>query len=87
MKYRWENRKQMADVRVTGLWAHAGWFVGAIFAVLGIIADAANVSLGLEPTSWFLLSIAVFVASMPFYMGVGMAWYLRTTEAKSEKKE
>lgn len=51
MKYRWENRKQMADVRGMGLWAHAGWFVGAIFAVLGIIADAANVTLGLESTS------------------------------------
>jgi len=87
MKYRWENRKQMADVRVAGLWGHTGWFLGAIFAVLGIIGDAANVTLGLEPTSWLLLAIAVFVASIPFYMGLGLAWYLRTTEAKSGKKE
>ena len=87
MKYRWENRKQMADVRVAGLWGHTGWFLGAIFAVLGIIGDAANVTLGLEPTSWLLLAIAVFVASIPFYMALGLAWYLRTTEAKSGKKE
>ncbi|MBN2187652.1 MAG: hypothetical protein JW732_09450 [Dehalococcoidia bacterium] len=87
MKYRWENRKQMADVRVVGLWGHAGFFLGAIFAVLGIIGDAANVTLGLEPTSWLLLAIAVFVASIPFYMGLGLAWYLRNAEAKSVKKE
>lgn len=87
MKYRWEDRKRMADVRVAGLGGHTGWFLGAIFAVLGIIADAANVTLGLEPTSWLLLAIVVFMASMPFYMGLGLAWYLRTTGAKGEKKE
>jgi len=87
MKYHWEGRKRMADVRGMGLWAHAGWFLAAVFAVLGIIGDAANVTLGLEPTSWLLLAIVAFAAGMPFFMGVGMAWYLRTTEAKSGKKE
>jgi len=87
MKYRWEDRKQMADVRVAGLWGHICWFLGAIFAVLGIIGDAANVTLGLEPTSWLLLAIGAFVAGIPFFIGLGLAWYLRTTEAKGEKKE
>jgi len=84
--YRWEDRKQMSDVRVAGMAAHVGWFIGAIFAVLGIIGDAANVTLGLEPTSWLLLAIFAIVASVPFYMGLGLAWYLRTTEAKSKTK-
>lgn len=85
--YHWEKREHMADVRGMGLWAHVGWFVAALFALLGIIGDAANVTLGLEATSWLLLSIVAFLASMPFYLAVGLAWYLRTTEAKSEKKE
>lgn len=87
MKYHWEKREHMADVRVMGLWGHVGWFVAALFALLGIIGDAANVTLGLEATSWLLLSIVAFLASMPFYVALGLAWYLRTTEAKSEKKE
>ena len=87
MKYRWEDRKQLADVRGTGMAAHVGWFLGVIFALLGIIGDAANVNLGLEPISWLLLAIFAIVASVPFYMGLGLAWYLRTTEAKSKTKE
>jgi len=87
MKYHWERHDRMADVRGMGLWAHVGWFVAALFALLGIIGDAANVTLGLEATSWLLLSIVAFLASMPFYLALGLAWYLRTTEAKSEKKE
>jgi len=85
--YHWEKRERMADVRVMGLWGHTCWFVGALFALLGIIGDAANVTLGLEATSWLLLAIVAFVAGMPFFVGLGLAWYLRTTEAKSEKKE
>ena len=52
------------------------WILGAIFAVLGIIADAMNVTLGLEPSSWFLLSIALFVASISWYLGWAVAVYL-----------
>jgi len=85
--YHWENRKRMSDVRVMGLWGHAGWFIAVIFAVIGIIGDAANVAVGLEPMSWLLLAIFAILASIPFYLGLGMAWYLRTTEAKSKAKE
>jgi len=87
MSYHWEKRECMADVRGMGMWGHVGWFIGALFALLGIIGDAANVTLGLEATSWLLLSIVAFLASMPFYVALGLAWYLRTEEAKSEKKE
>jgi len=85
--YHWEDRKQVSDVRKMGLWAHAGWFIGVIFAVIGIIGDAANVAVGLEPISWLLLAIFTILATVPFYMGMGLAWYLRTTEAKSKAKE
>ena len=35
-----------------GLAGHVCWFLGAVFAVLGIIGDAANATLGLEPMAW-----------------------------------
>ena len=85
--YRWEKRKQMSDVRVAGLWGHTGLFIAVIFAVIGIIGDAANVAVGLEPMSWLLLAIFAILASIPFYLALGLAWYLRTTEAKSKEKE
>ena len=87
MKYHWEDRKRVSDVRGMGLCAHVSWFLGAVFAVLGIIGDAANITLGLEPASWLLLAIVTFLAGMPFFMGVGVAWYLRTKEAKDERKK
>ena len=88
MAGRWEDRKRMvAGIGLEGLYGHIGWFLGLIFAVLGVIGDAANVNLGLEPISWFLLAIVASLLAIPFFMGVGVSWYLSTTEAKSEKEE
>ena len=69
------------------VWGGACWILGAIFAILGIIGDAMNATLGLEPTSWFLLAIALFVASIPEYIGWAVAVYFDAKEAKSKEKE
>ena len=74
-----------ASLGSSGMSAHICWFLGAVFAILGIIGDAANITLGLEPTSWFLLAIVTFLASITYFFGMGLAWYLITTDA--EKKE
>jgi len=79
-KYRWEDRERMASTRSAGLAGHTCWFLAAIFAVLGIIGDAINATIGLEPLSWFLLAGVVALLSIPFYMGLGLGWYL--TEKK-----
>ena len=42
--------------------------LGAVFAVLGIISEAINITFGLVPTSWYLLSIASFAASIGWYI-------------------
>jgi len=84
----WEDRKRViASVSRAGLWGGTTFFLGVIFAVLGVIGDAANVTLGLEPMAWFLLAIVVSVLSVTFYIGWAVAWYLSTTEAKSKKEE
>jgi len=67
------------------MWAMLGgvcWILGVVFAILGIIADAMNGTLGLESASWLLLAIATFVISAIWYLSWAVAMYLRTTEAK-----
>lgn len=70
----------------SGIWAALGgacWFLGIIFAVLGIISAAMNTTLvSLTPEHWFLLSIAAFVASIPEYIGWAVAVYLNSIESK-----
>jgi hypothetical protein len=83
----WED---LEKVKAGVSWGAVGdvcWLLGIIFAVLRVVGDAANVKLGLEPTSWFLLAIVVSVLSVSSYIYWAVAWYLRSTEAKSKKKE
>ncbi len=75
----------MASIGVSGLCGHISFFLGVIFAVLGVIGDAANVSLGLEPISWLLLAIAAFVISAIGYFSWGVVVYVDAIEAKSKK--
>jgi len=75
MAYPWEkpikSREELRPlVRSFGLQAHICWWLGAVFAVLGIIAGAMNASLGLSSTGWLLLAIAVFVAGISLAMDV-----------------
>ena len=41
------------------------FFLGIIFAVIGVIGEAANFTLGLSSTIWLLLAIASFLAPIP----------------------
>jgi len=86
MPHHWEDPKELkASVPREGLIGHVCWLLGVVFAVLGIIGDAADVTLGLEPTSWFLLAIVAFVAGIVPFIELGIAWYLKTTETKKEE--
>jgi hypothetical protein len=83
-----ENRGAMEKtLSPMGLMGHVTLFLGIIFAVLGIIADAANVALGLESTSWLLLAIVACVVGMPAWLTWGIAMHLLGMEAKTQKKE
>ena len=67
------------------------WWWGVVCFVLGIISTIINVTLditlGLEPMSWFLLAIAFLVASIPNFIGWALAVHLDAIEAKSKKEE
>jgi len=77
MPYRWEIREKISDVRTSGLWGHALWFLGAIFAIIGIIAAATGAAIGLGMVAWFLLAIFTIVAGIPFYLSLAIGWLLR----------
>ena len=78
MARHWEDRAKLAaSIGRQGTWGHGCWYAGAIFAILGIIAGAMDTTLGLEATHWFLLGGVTFLASLPFYGGLALAWFLR----------
>ena len=55
-------------------------WAGIVCVVLGIIGDAANMKLGLEPMSWFLLAIVFFLAAIFTRIGWAVCWYLNTSK-------
>lgn len=84
----WEDREYVkSGVGSSGLLDHICWLLGIVFAVLGVIGEAIDTTLGLESMSWYLLSIAAFGASIFPAIGWAVSWYLRSIEAKGKKKE
>ena len=82
---RWNNHEWIVSMGSKwSMWGGLCWTVGIIFALLGIIADAANADLGLLPTSWFLLAVVSLVASTAWYIGWAVAVYIDA--AKKQKK-
>ena len=77
----WADREKVkADLIICGRAASICWFIAPAFALLGIIGDAANITLGLESMSWFLLTIATFLAIIIFRIGWAVSWYLNTNK-------
>jgi len=77
----WEDRDFLKkSIGTSGLWGHILWFLSLIFAILGIIWDAIDITLGLTSMSWFLLAIVMALLSIPFYIGMAIAWYLKSLE-------
>jgi hypothetical protein len=72
----WADREKVkGDLSRCGRGVQICWFIAPAFAVVGIIGDAANVTPGLEPMSWFLLAIATFLAGLVVYVGVQVMFY------------
>lgn len=71
-----DRRELLGTIDSMGLAFHICWFLGIIFAILGIIAGAMNSSLGLEPVYWLLLAIAAFLAGIPMLVTWAVAMHL-----------
>jgi len=81
MVKRWKDRKWIvAKGGMWTAWGGACWIFGIIFAIVGVIGELIDTNIGLVPMSWYLLSIAAFVASIPEYLGWAIAVYLHNKE-------
>jgi hypothetical protein len=58
-------------------WGASLWILGFIFAILGIIADVTNGSLGLTMMAWFMLAIVFHLAGLSYWLGWALAIYLK----------
>ena len=78
MPKRYEDRKKIIDgLGSMGSIGHILWFLSILFALVGFIIEAIDVTFLLTPMSWFLLSIIMILLSIPFYIGWAVAWYLK----------
>ena len=83
-----KNRKEVKDTLNTmGLQFHICWFLGAILAIVGLIAAAMNNALGLEPIYWLLLAIAAFLAGIPMLVTWAVSIHLLGIESNKKKEE
>ncbi len=61
-------------------------YLSFIFVVLGVISDALNTTLGLEPISWFLLAIFAGLHAVVPDIHLVMAKHFLGIEAESKKQ-
>jgi len=64
-KNREETKKEIRQCHLVGTISQ---FVSFGFAVLGVIGDALNITLGLESMSWFLLAVVAGLSALVPHM-------------------
>jgi hypothetical protein len=76
---RWADLETMKGaINSGGASGHFLWFLSIIFAVVGVVSDAANVKLGITATSWLLLAVVASAMSASAFIGWAVSWYLKT---------
>ena len=75
-----DREKAKAELAPCGRAAEICSLIFIPLVLLGIIGDAANITLGLEPMSWFLLAIATILAGIFTRIGWAVSWYLNTNK-------
>ena len=82
-----KNREGIvAEIRYCGRAGGVITLFGFLFIALGIISDAFNITLILEPISWFMLAILAMVGALGPTLHVVVAKHLLGTEAESKKE-
>ena len=58
----WESERRHATrgIGVHGWTARISWFLGVIFAIIGVVVEVVDTTFILQSMSWYLLSIAAF---------------------------
>ena len=81
-----DREEVKTDIRLCD-WASAITMIASlIFAALGVISDAFDVTLVLESMSWLLLAIVGVIAAMPAHLNYLMARHLYGIESEGKKE-
>ena len=81
-----KNREHTkSEVRQCALFGDACQYACFLFALLGVIGDSANTTLGLTSMSWLLLAVVAGLNAIIGHMHVVAAKHLLGIEAESEK--
>jgi len=82
-----KNREEVkAEIRACDRFGGISQYACFGFAILGVIGDALNITLGLESMSWFLLAIVAGLNAIIGHTHVVVAKHLFGIEAESKKE-
>ena len=82
-----EDREAVkAKIRLCAIVGQILAICSLVFAVLGVIYDVVNITLGLESMSWFLLAIVCGINAIIPHMHSVMAKHLYGIEAERKKE-
>jgi hypothetical protein len=81
-----KNREEVKkEVRICSMASSVASYLSLLFAALGIISDAVNITLGLGSISWFLLSIIACLHAVVPTIHTVVGKHLLGIEAESKK--
>ena len=81
-----KNREEVKrEIRDCDRFAGISQYACFIFAALGVIGDAMNITLGLESISWFMLAIVAGLNAIVGHTHVVVAKHLLGIEAENKK--
>ena len=69
-----------------GVMGGIGTWLGVIFAILGIIGEAIDATIGFEPIFWLTLAIASLLFGLICWLGWAVGMYLHVMETKGKKE-
>ena len=87
MGYQEERKHMTSGLSSHGWICRICWIIGVLFAIVGVIASAINIGLGLGGTNWLLLSIIVFAAGISNCIVFAAGLNVYAFEAKIKKEE
>jgi hypothetical protein len=81
-----DREEVKTDIRMCDWAASSLGLASLIFAALGVIGDALDVTLILESMTWLLLAIVVAIGALMPHLNFLMARHLYGIESEREKK-
>ena len=83
-----KNREHvLAEIKLCARAGGVFQIISYLFLAIRVISDALNITLGLEPTSWFLPAIFAAVGAIVPNMHIVVAKHLLGIEAESKKEQ